>query len=84
MFNTDVLEEVLAEDFVDFGRDILPTVHQQASGLWLHFRRFWEDIRTIRRFFEVNLRIPRPTHHSTSTMLKRLYSRPVSARLRGP
>ena len=57
VFNTDVLEEVLAEDFVDFGRDILPQSINKRRVCGYIFDGFWEDIGTIRRFFEVNLRM---------------------------
>ncbi len=57
VFNTDVLEEVLAEDFVDFGHDILPQSIDKRRVCGYVFDGFWEDIGTIRRFFEINLRM---------------------------
>lgn len=57
VFNTDVLQEVLAENFVDFGRDILPQSIEKRRVCGYIFDGFWEDIGTIRRFFEVNLRM---------------------------
>lgn len=57
VFNTDVLQEVLAEDLVDFGRDILPYSIEKRRVCGYVFDGFWEDIGTIRRFFEVNLRM---------------------------
>ncbi len=59
VFNTEVLQEVLEEDFVDFGRDILPKSIETRQVCGYTFDGFWEDIGTIRRFFEVNLRMAR-------------------------
>jgi glucose-1-phosphate adenylyltransferase len=57
IFNMDTLQDVLAEDFVDFGRDILPQSIGKRRVCGYFFDGFWEDIGTIRRFFEVNLRM---------------------------
>jgi len=57
VFNMDTLEAVLEESFVDFGRDILPQSIKKRRVAGYIFRGFWEDIGTIRRFFEVNLRM---------------------------
>jgi glucose-1-phosphate adenylyltransferase len=57
VFNTDVLQEVLEEKLVDFGRDILPQSIDKRRVCGYTFDGFWEDIGTIRRFFEVNLRM---------------------------
>lgn len=59
VFNTDVLQQVLEEDYVDFGRDILPQSIEKRRVCGYTFDGFWEDIGTIRRFFEVNLRMAR-------------------------
>ena len=59
VFNTNVLQEVLEEDHVDFGRDILPRSIEKRRVCGYTFDGFWEDIGTIRRFFEVNLRMAR-------------------------
>ena len=57
IFNTDVLQEVLGEDLVDFGRDILPHSIEKRRVYGYVFDGYWEDIGTIRRFFEVNLQM---------------------------
>jgi len=57
VFNTDVLQEVLEEEYVDFGRDILPRSIEKRRVCGYTFDGFWEDIGTIRRFFDVNLRM---------------------------
>jgi glucose-1-phosphate adenylyltransferase len=55
IFNTDVLEEIVEGDLVDFGRDILPHSIQNRRVFGYVFDDYWEDIGTIRRFYEVNL-----------------------------
>lgn len=57
IFNTDVLQEVLGEELVDFGRDILPHSIEKRRVCGYIFDGYWEDIGTIRRFFEVNLQM---------------------------
>ncbi len=57
IFNTDVLQAVLDEKHVDFGRDILPQSIKKRRVCGYVFDGYWEDIGTIRRFFEVNLQM---------------------------
>lgn len=57
VFNMSALEEVLQENFVDFGRDILPQSLDKRRVCGYTFDGYWEDIGTIRRFFEVNIRM---------------------------
>ena len=55
VFKIDVLEELLATAHLDFGKDILPRAlktHRVAAYL---FRDYWEDIGTIKAFFDANL-----------------------------
>ena len=59
VFNMGTLQDVLAENLVDFGRDILPQSIEKRRVCGYTFDGFWEDIGTIRRFFEVNLRMAR-------------------------
>lgn len=59
VFNMETLQEVLAENYVDFGRDILPQSIEKRQVFGYTFDGFWEDIGTIRRFYEVNLRMAR-------------------------
>lgn len=57
IFRADVLRDMLAEPgLFDFGQHILP--HAVASGLRVAAHRFdgyWEDIGTVRSFYEANL-----------------------------
>ncbi|MFO7661812.1 MAG: glucose-1-phosphate adenylyltransferase [Chloroflexota bacterium] len=57
VFNTDVLQTVLEMDYDDFGRDILPSSIETRRVCGYTFEGFWEDIGTIRRFYEINLRM---------------------------
>lgn len=56
VFNRDFLVEVLTKtDYQDFGREIFPT-SVRVRNVQLHlFDGYWEDIGTIKAFFECNL-----------------------------
>ncbi len=58
VFRADVLEELLDnEEFIDFGGDILPAaIHTHTVAAYL-FDDYWEDIGTIRAFYEANLKL---------------------------
>lgn len=55
LFNRQVLWEALDNDLTDFGKDIIPTAIQQRRVYAYIFQDYWEDIGTIRSFFEANL-----------------------------
>ena len=55
VFNRDVLIDCLDNDLVDFGKHIIPQVDRGTAGERLHFQGYWEDIGTIRAFYEANL-----------------------------
>ena len=55
VFNRDVLFELLNNNLTDFGKHIIPgaiNTHRVFSHV---FQGYWEDIGTIRSFFEANL-----------------------------
>ena len=55
VFNRDVLFHLLDNDLADFSKHIIPQAirsHRVVSSL---FQGYWEDIGTIRAFFEANL-----------------------------
>lgn len=58
LFNRDTLVEVLEKtDYHDFGKEIFPT-SIRARHVQVHlFDGYWEDIGTIRSFFEANLQL---------------------------
>jgi len=60
VFNRAVLEEALENQMADFGREIIPGLLGQKK-LFAHiFEGYWEDIGTVRAFFEANLALAQP------------------------
>jgi len=55
VFNRDVLIKCLAGDQDDFGKHIIPGALNQYKVMVYIFKGYWEDIGTIRAFFEANL-----------------------------
>ena len=56
MFRPDVLKEVLmASDAEDFGRQIIPAAIEGRRVYAYPFDGYWEDIGTVRSFYESNL-----------------------------
>tara|TARA_R110002096_G_scaffold4493_29_gene21004 strand:+ start:6447 stop:7751 length:1305 start_codon:yes stop_codon:yes gene_type:complete len=55
VFRREVLEESLDNDFVDFGKHIIPSAIEKYDVKSHTFQGYWEDIGTIRSFFEANL-----------------------------
>ena len=60
VFNLDTMLELLESNMVDFGKDIIPAAIQTHKVMGYIFDGFWEDIGTIRRFYEVNLQMAAP------------------------
>ena len=55
VFATDVLFDLLNSEGIDFGKDILPSAMDSRRIMGYVFDGYWEDIGTIKRFYEVNL-----------------------------
>lgn len=55
VFNRDVLVRLLDNDFADFGKHIIPAAIKTQRVFAYVFQGYWEDIGTIRAFFEANL-----------------------------
>ncbi len=55
VFNRNVLVECLDNDLVDFGKHIIPRAIQERQVSGYVFNGYWEDIGTIRAFYEANL-----------------------------
>ncbi|MEM8862105.1 MAG: glucose-1-phosphate adenylyltransferase [Chloroflexota bacterium] len=56
VFKTEILNQLLSEvDGDDFGKNIIPEALKRGKVNGYVFDNFWEDIGTIRRFYEVNL-----------------------------
>lgn len=60
VFATDLLFELLDERGDDFGRDIIPAAIKNRRIMGYVFDGYWEDIGTIRRFYQVNLDMASP------------------------
>jgi glucose-1-phosphate adenylyltransferase len=55
VFNRDVLLQLLDNDQSDFGKHIIPNAIDSQSVYSYVFQGYWEDIGTIRAFFEAHL-----------------------------
>ena len=62
LFNTEVLIGFLNDfpDYDDFGSDILPKAITTHSVFGFDFEGYWQDIGTIRSFYETNLALTTP------------------------
>jgi glucose-1-phosphate adenylyltransferase len=62
VFNYQRLVEFLDEDktWVDFGREIIPSAIEKTNVQAHFFRDYWEDIGTIRAFYDANLDLASP------------------------
>lgn len=62
VFNYAKLVELLREDhtWVDFGKEIIPAAIEKYSVQAHLFNGYWEDIGTIRAFYEANLDLASP------------------------
>ena len=61
VFNRDTLVELLKDtEFEDFGREVIPFAIRNKSVYGYFFDDYWEDIGTIRSFFEAHLDLTRP------------------------
>ncbi len=60
VFNRAVLEAALDNTMTDFGKEIIPGLLGQKK-LFAHiFEGYWEDIGTVRAFFDANLALAQP------------------------
>jgi len=55
LFNREVIRRVLDNSQPDFGKDIIPEAIENLRVFSFVFQGYWEDIGTIRAFFEANL-----------------------------
>lgn len=62
VFNYEKLVTLLAEDqsWVDFGKEIIPDAIKKYNVQAHLFKDYWEDIGTIRAFYEANLDLASP------------------------
>lgn len=62
-FNKAMLQEALKKEGDDFGKEIIPGLIESKRVVGYRFDGYWEDIGTIRRFYEVNLDMAAPLPH---------------------
>lgn len=55
IFNRDLLRRLLDQNFADFGKHLIPHAIDKHRVFSHVFQGYWEDIGTIRSFFEANL-----------------------------
>jgi glucose-1-phosphate adenylyltransferase len=55
VFEREVLIDALANDHDDFGKHIIPASLRKYKVFAYIFQDYWEDIGTVRAFFEANL-----------------------------
>jgi glucose-1-phosphate adenylyltransferase len=60
IFNRETLVHALDNDFVDFGKHIIPASIKKLAVHAYIFQGYWEDIGTIRAFFDANLNLTDP------------------------
>ena len=57
VFNASAMEECLNNDYTDFGKEIIPQAISMLKVNAYVFDGYWEDIGTIRSFYEANLEL---------------------------
>ena len=55
VFNREILLELLDNNLADFGRHVIPGAIKTHKVFSYVFQDYWEDIGTIRNFFEANI-----------------------------
>ncbi|MFP3091435.1 glucose-1-phosphate adenylyltransferase [Treponema sp. TIM-1] len=55
VFNAEAMESCLANELTDFGKEIIPAAINKLKVNAYLFDGYWEDIGTIRSFYEANL-----------------------------
>ncbi|MBS0633424.1 MAG: glucose-1-phosphate adenylyltransferase [Verrucomicrobia bacterium] len=60
VFNRSVLAEALDNTMTDFGKEIIPGLLGKKKLVAHIFEGYWEDIGTVRAFFDANLALAQP------------------------
>ena len=60
VFSRSILRESLANNMKDFGKEVIPALLGKAKLFSYIFEGYWEDIGTVRAFFEANLALAQP------------------------
>lgn len=60
LFSRDVLQDALDNHMTDFGKEVIPSLLGRKRLFAYLFEGYWEDIGTVRSFFEANLAFAQP------------------------
>ncbi len=60
VFGRDALTRALENSMKDFGKEVIPSLLGKANLSAYIFEGYWEDIGTVRAFFEANLAMAQP------------------------
>lgn len=60
IFNAETMEEMLDNDFNDFGKEIIPGAIKTKKVTSYIFNGYWEDIGTIRSFYDATIDLTNP------------------------
>jgi len=60
VFNRQVLADALDNTMTDFGKEVIPGLLGKKKLFAYIFEGYWEDIGTVRAFFEANLALAQP------------------------
>ena len=60
VFNAQTMFDALAGDSKDFGKEIIPSLVEQKDIRCHIFDDYWEDIGTVKAFFDANLQLTEP------------------------
>jgi glucose-1-phosphate adenylyltransferase len=60
VFSRDVLKDALDNNMSDFGKEVIPSLLGRKRLFAYIFEGYWEDIGTVRAFFEANLALAQP------------------------
>ena len=61
VFKAEVLSELMAGPYTDFGGDVIPAAIQSHRVFGFPFQGYWADIGTIRAFYDANLALAQPS-----------------------
>ena len=60
VFNREVLAEALDNNMADFGKEVIPGLLGKKKLFSYIFEGYWEDIGTVKAFFDANLALAQP------------------------
>lgn len=60
VFNRETMEEALNSSATDFGKEVIPGLLNSRKLCSYIFEGYWEDIGTVKAFFEANLQLADP------------------------